>query len=140
MANTYQFSVANNAYAIRSGDGAVVPWNATANLGPLDIGGAAGQTWIADGSPTPDAYVAPPAPPLTLSFLQFMALFTPTEQAAIANSTDTQTRLFLLMATGTGTIDMTNAELIAGVNYLASGPSLIAAGRPAQILANQTPS
>jgi hypothetical protein len=68
-----------------------------------------------------------------LSFLQFMALFTPTEQAAIVNSTDTQVKLFLTMATGAGAIDLTNPEVMAGVNYLAS-LNLITPARAAAIL------
>ncbi len=41
---------------------------------------------------------AQPLQPVT--FLQFMALFTPTEQAAIVGSTDPQVKLFTLMASG----------------------------------------
>lgn len=71
-----------------------------------------------------------------LTFLQFMNLFAPAEQAAIVNSTDTQVRLFNLMAAGAGSIDLTSAEVIGGVNYLAS-LSLIAASRVAIILAGK---
>lgn len=103
------------------------------------------NAWIAAGNePTP--YTPPPAPPQTLTFLQFMALFTAAEQAAIVNSSDTQTKLFLLMATGAGNLQLNNSEVIAGVNYLASGPSatppgpgLITAARAAQVLASQAP-
>ncbi|MGD0026114.1 MAG: hypothetical protein ABSC37_16100 [Xanthobacteraceae bacterium] len=101
---------------------------------------------VADPFPTPTPYTAPPAPPPTLTFLQFMALFTAAEQAAIVNSSDTQSKIFLLMATGAGTLQLDNPEVIAGVNYLATastatppGPGLITAARAAQILANQTP-
>ena len=68
-----------------------------------------------------------------------MALFTPAEQAAIVNSTDTQTKLFLLMASGAGMIQLNNAQVIAGVNYLASGPGLITNAEAARILAGQAP-
>jgi hypothetical protein len=51
---------ANSNYAIRSSDGATVPWDA-ANNQPLDIGGLAGRIWEQDGSPAP---VAPPTPTL----------------------------------------------------------------------------
>ena len=86
----------------------------------------------------------PNAPPATyqtsdLSFLQFMALFTSAEQAAVVNSTDTQVRLFLLMATGAGALDLGNPEVVAGVNYLAS-LNLIAAARVAAILSGAPPS
>lgn len=104
------------------------------------------NAWITAGN-TPAAYVAPPAPAPTLSFLQFMALFTAAEQAAIVNSTDTQTRLFMLMATGAGTLQLNDSEVIAGVTYLASGPSatppgpaLITSVRAAAILAGTPPS
>jgi hypothetical protein len=43
--------------AIRSSDGACVPWDATNNQ-PLDISGLAGRVWIADGSPAPLAPAA----------------------------------------------------------------------------------
>lgn len=103
------------------------------------------QAWLAAGNvPTP--YTPPPAPVPTLTFLQFMALFTRTEQAAIATSSDTQTKLLLLMATGAGSVTLNNPEVIAGVNYLATpstatppGPGLITAARAAQVLANQAP-
>jgi hypothetical protein len=42
----------NAGYAVRSSDGAVVPWNRTNNQ-PLDIGGLAARIWIADGLPRP---------------------------------------------------------------------------------------
>lgn len=73
-----------------------------------------------------------------LSFLQFIALFTLTEQAAIVNSADTQVKLFLLMATGAGALDLGNPEVVAGVNYLGS-LNLIAASRIAAILSGAPP-
>lgn len=102
----------------------------------------AGLTYVNALSP----YVAPPAPTPTLTFLQFMALFTSAEQAAIVSSADTQTKLFIMMATGSGGLQLTNAEVIADLNYLATpttatppGPGLIAASRVAQILAGTPP-
>jgi hypothetical protein len=84
--------------------------------------------------------------PVILTFLQFMALFTASEQAAIVNASDTQTKLFMLMATGAGSIALDDPEVVGGIDYLASGPgatppgpALIAAARVAQILANQPP-
>lgn len=103
------------------------------------------NAWIAGGN-APAAYVAPPAPVPTLTFLQFMALFTSAEQTAIFASNDTQTKMFITMAAGSGGLQLTNGEVIAGVNYLASGasatppgPALITAARAAQILAGQAP-
>ncbi len=85
----------------------------------------------------------PPAPPPTLTFLQFVALFTQAEQDAIVTSTDTQTKLFMLMATGAGSILLSNSEVIEGVNYLAAaapnGPGLITSARAAAILAGLAP-
>jgi hypothetical protein len=85
--------------------------------------------------------------PAVLDFDGFMALFTSAEQAAIMTSTDAQTRIFVAMAGGSARISLASPEVIAGVNYLATsttatppGPGLIAATRPAQILANQPPS
>ena len=139
MANTYQFLDPNNSCVARSGDGAAIPWG---SVGPLDQDSYVWRIWVADGSPTPSAYVAPPPSPPTLTFLQFMALFTSEEQDAIVNSTDTQTKLFLMMATGAGTITLDNSEVIDGLGYLASsspGPGLITAARAVQILANEAP-
>lgn len=77
-----------------------------------------------------------PSPPIT-SF-QFMGLFTAAEQLALANSTDTQAKLFVMLATGAGTIDLTNAQVVQGVNYVAS-IGLITTERAAQVLAGQPP-
>jgi hypothetical protein len=103
------------------------------------------QAWLTAGN-TPTPAPVPPPPPVTLTFIQFMALFTPAEQDAIIDSTDTQTRVFMAMATGSGGLQLSNAEVIAGVGYLAAlptatppGPALIAPARVAQILANQPP-
>jgi hypothetical protein len=109
------------------GDGSLIVASATAQVG-----------WTyADDEFTA---VTPPATYQTsgLTFLQFMALFSSTEQDAIVASTDTQTRLFVMMATGAGSIDLTNPEVIGGVDYLAS-INLIASGRVATILAGSPP-
>ena len=124
---------------IRDADHALIPSD------PRNADWQTYQAWIAAGNvPTP--YAASPPPPPTLSFLQFMALFTPAEQVAIVSSGDTQTKLFLLMAAGAGTLQLDNSEVVGGVNYLATptgatppGPGLITALRAAQILANQAP-
>ena len=104
------------------GDGSILVASATAQVGWTYMGGVF-------------ASVAPAVVYQTagLTFLQFMALLTSAEQAAVANSTDTQTRLFVMMATGAPQIDLTNPEVAAGVNYLAS-INLITSARAATIL------
>lgn len=77
-------------------------------------------------------------PPASLTFLQFMALFTSAEQDALVTSTDTQTKLFILMASGSGSIQLNNSEVIAGVNYVAS-IGIITTARAAQVLAGTAP-
>jgi len=81
----------------------------------------------------------PATPPVVyattgLTFLQFMALFSAAEQAAIVGSADPQVKLFTLMASGAGSIDLSNPEVVAGVTYLGA-QGLIASGRAATILA-----
>lgn len=143
------YTLTNNALAanaqtvVRDADGAHIPPD------PRNVDFAQYLAWLAvPNTPTPAASnpVSPFASAPTLTFLQFMALFTAAEQAAIVNATDTQTRLFLLMATGVGQLQLSDPEVIAGVNYLAAapsstppGPGLIASPRVAQILANTAP-
>lgn len=73
-----------------------------------------------------------------------MALFTPTEQLSIVNSADPQTHFFVLSAAGSGGLQLSNAEVVQGVNYIATaapnGPGLITAARAAQVLAGALPS
>ncbi len=133
------YTLTSSASVIRDADGAVIPAD------PRNVDWQAYEVWLAAGN-VPAPYEAPPPALPTLGFLQFMTLFTPAEQAAIVSSGDTQTKLFLLMAAGAGTLPLDNAEVVAGVNYLATptgatppGPGLITAVRAAQILANQAP-
>ena len=104
------------------GDGSIIIATDTAQIG-----------WtFASGAFT--AVLAPVVHQTTgLSFLQFMALFSSSERAAIVNSNDTQAKLFIMMATGAGTLDLGNPEVVAGVGYLAS-LNLIAGSRVATIL------
>jgi hypothetical protein len=74
----------------------------------------------------------------TITFLQFMALFASSEQDAIVASSDTETRLFVMMAAGSGGIQLSNPEVVAGVDYLAS-IGLITSTRAAAILAGSPP-
>src|SRR5262249_2007044 len=111
----------------KPGDGSLIVASDAAEVG-----------WAyANGEFTP---VAPLATNETsgLTFLQFMALFTSIEQVGIANTTDTQARLFVMMATGAGSIDLTNPEVVGGVNYLAS-INLISPSRVATILSGAQP-
>lgn len=73
----------------------------------------------------------------TYTFLQFLALFTSGEQAAIISSADPEVRLFTLMAASTA-IQLTNSQVVAGVNYCVS-IGLLTSGRATAILAGQTP-
>src|ERR1043166_8654742 len=95
--------------------------------------------WTWDGT----NIVVPTLPPSNvrpaLTFRQFMALFTPAEQAAIVNATDTQTKLFLVMSSGASMITLSDLEVVKALNYIAtpttatpSGPGLIAQSRVAQ--------
>ena len=104
------------------GDGSILVASATAQVGWTYMGGVF-------------ASVAPAVVYQTagLTFLQFMALLTSAEQAAVANSTDTQTRLFVMMATGAGSLDLANPEVVSGINYLAA-IGLITSARAATIL------
>lgn len=52
----YTFANAQNTIARRD-DGAMVPWE---NGHPADMGGQVFRRWVAEGSPVPGAYVAPP--------------------------------------------------------------------------------
>lgn len=75
-----------------------------------------------------------PSPAGTLDFLAFMALFTAAEQTAIVNATDPKIKLFCLMASGAGEVQLGNAEVVTGINYLETA-GILTAGRAAQVLA-----
>jgi len=74
----------------------------------------------------------------TITFLQFMALFTAAEQAAIIGAADIQTKVFVMSAAGSGGLQLVNPEVVAGVGYLAS-TNLITAPRAAAALAGSPP-
>ncbi|MGD0564553.1 MAG: hypothetical protein ABSA66_15860 [Roseiarcus sp.] len=97
------------------------------------------STVIADDDPRIAAFLAAQTPAPSLTFLQFMALFAPAEQAAIVASADPQIKLFTLMAAGAGALQLSNPEVVAGVNYLATSGAITAA-RATAILAGQAPS
>ncbi len=114
-------------------------------IGALTKGAQDYAAWLAAGNQPAQATVVTRPPPV-LTFLQFMALFTSAEQTAIINSSDAQTKMFVIMAAGSGGLQLANAQIIAGVNYLATattasppGPGLITSARAAQILAGEAP-
>jgi len=87
--------------------------------------------------PPPPMPAAPPSPPpAILSYLQFEALFTAPEQAAImAAATGNAILLqWLLRAAGAGSIDLGNPETKTGFGMLV-GAGLITAARETAILA-----
>ena len=74
---------------------------------------------------------------VTVTFREFMALFTPAEQSAIVNSTDTQVKIILLQASA-GAITLGDPVVKTDLDYLVS-LGLITADRETAILANQPP-
>lgn len=92
--------------------------------------------WVAEGNTAEAADPVPP-PPVTVTFREFMALFTPAEQAAIVNSADTQVKIFLLQASA-GVITLSDPVVKTDLDYLVS-LGLITADREAAILSNQSP-
>ncbi|MDE3176679.1 MAG: hypothetical protein KGM15_11315 [Pseudomonadota bacterium] len=113
--------------AFNPGDGSLIVASDTAQIGWTYSSGAFAAT------------TAPPQYQITgLTFLQFFGLFTNAERAAIVNASDTQTRLFVLMASGAGEVDLGNTEVINGVNYLAS-IGLITSARASTILTGAPP-
>lgn len=56
--------------------------------------------------------------PKTISFGNFMNLFTGPEKIQIVSSPDPQVKLFTLMASGAGIISVESADFISGLNYL----------------------
>lgn len=80
-----------------------------------------------------------PASSGTLTFLQFMALLTPSERAAFVSSDDPGIKLFVLMAAGSGGMQLDNPQVVEGVNY-ATTKGILTSDRAAQILAGTSPS
>ncbi len=117
---------------LRDTDGAFIPAD------PANADWRSYQAWLAAGNtPNPAPAVIPP--PVRLTFLQFLALFTQAEQTALIGSADPQMKLFILEAAGTGDITLDDPRVKAGLDYAVS-LGFITAAREARILAGQTPS
>jgi len=93
------------------------------------------QALAALGGMGPDDYVAPK---VNWTFLEFLGLLTPAEQAALVSSNDTQVKIFVITATGAVQIQLTDPRVIAGV-YYCQGQGIFTGDRSAQILAGQAP-
>jgi len=105
-----------------------------------------GWTWYTDEATARAALALPSVlPPLgsppagSVGWLQFIALFTPTEQAAIALSTDPNVAVFRMMATGVGDIILSSPETAQGLSALVAA-GLITTAREAAIISGTPPS
>lgn len=101
---------------------------------------AAYREWLAAGN-TPEEAPAPVAAPAQqpISWLEFMGLFTPAEQAAIATSTNQTVAVFRMMATGLGgDMNLADPRVAQGLDALVAA-GLIAAARKADVLARRAP-
>jgi len=74
------------------------------------------QEWLQAGN-VPDE---PEQPPVfsNLDFINFMKLFTPEEETAFVNSTNTKIKLFLMRLVSMSNINTQSAEIIDGLSYL----------------------
>jgi hypothetical protein len=109
------------------GDGSLIVASDTAQIGDSYANGA-----FTPATPSPTYQTA------GLSFLQFMALFTPAEQEAIVSASDPQVKVFVLMAAGAGALDLGNSEVAGGVAYLQQA-GLLQPARAARVLTGAPP-
>jgi hypothetical protein len=126
---TYTYQPPPSVNLTRDSDGASVP--------PDDPGLLA---WMAEGH-APYAPPAPPdsPPPVGISWLGFMALFTQAEQVAIALSVDPNVAVFRMMAMGLGgDLILSDPRVAMGLQACAAA-GCIASTRIPQILAQQAP-
>lgn len=132
---TYTVEGANGSQAVTyeavysAPDGGILVASETAGIGWTYLGGE----FVA---PAPSNDPAPPKRQFT--FLEFMALFTSAEQAAIVNATDTSVKLFLLMAAGASFIDLDDARTAAGMTGLVT-LGLLTQDRHDAVMAGQAP-
>jgi len=134
MTYTLTSALANNAQTVvRDADGASIPPD------PRNADWQAYQAWLAAGN-TPAPYTPPPPPPTVLSYLQFRALFTASENQAIITAAQSNHALldWLLQAVGAGQITLSDAAVKAGLDTLVAA-GLITSARETAILANQPP-
>lgn len=76
--------------------------------------------------------------PKTISFIEFMGLFTGPEKMKIVSSVDPEIKLFTLMASGAGVIPVNSDGFINGINYLFS-MGILTEERKNQIINLQPP-
>ena len=87
-------------------------------------------------------FVAPPAPPIVLSTVDFMTLFTLQERIALRTSADPIIQDFIWHVNIAQTITLNNPLVLNGLAYISANPSgapILAAGRSTAIEAG-TPS
>lgn len=88
------------------------------------------------------AFVAPPAPPIVVTTVQFMALFTLAERINLRASTDPVVQDFVWHVNNTPTVILSDQIVLNGLAYISANPSgapILAAGRSVAIEAG-TPS
>lgn len=117
---------------IRDSDGARIAANSS------DPAWLTYQAWLAAGN-TPTAATPPPASLVQLTFLQFLALFTPVQVQAIVASSDSGLAVFRLEAAGAGMITLSDPRVAAGLDTCVA-LGLITSADKTRVLANIPPS
>lgn len=85
-----------------------------------------------------DALTPPPPPERRVTPLEFFNLFTVPEQVAIFGSAIGEVKMLTARASAATFVDLDNAEVAYGVNYLETA-GLIGEGRAAQVIAGDAP-
>lgn len=93
---------------------------------------------LTSGLFVPPAPPPPPEPKRQLSFIEFLDLFTESEQLAAAASNDPQVRRLLLRAAGASSLSLDDTRTLNGLESLVS-QGLLTAERKSQILTGQAP-